>query len=130
MYNWTGGFFGPDGRRFLTREEYDVGYDEATLWDAETGKPIKRFFRVYDEPSDRLFARHRAGQAVVAWDVSTGRIRERYYLVNDGDDLLVELPLTGQFLGSPGAQTKVITVGTNHRDKMSRTGVALCKAMR
>lgn len=64
MYNWTDGFFSPDGRRFLTREEYDVGYDEATLWDAETGKPIKRFFSAYDEPSDRLF--HLDGRSYLA----------------------------------------------------------------
>jgi WD40 repeat protein len=64
MYNWTDGFFSPDGRRFLTREEYDVGYDEATLWDVETGKPIKRFFGAYDEPSDRLF--HPDGRSYLA----------------------------------------------------------------
>jgi WD40 repeat protein len=108
---------------------------DAVLWDLKSGQRRRVFGGVpadvfpthqevwFNADGRRLFARHRAGQAVVAWDVSTGRIRERYYLVNDGDDLLVELPLTRQFLGSPGAQTKVITVGTNHRDKMSRTGV-------
>lgn len=109
---------------------------DAVLWDLESGQRRMVFGGVpadvfsthrevwFSADGRRLFARHRAGQAVVAWDVSTGQIRERYYLVNDGDDLLVELPLTGQFLGSPGAQTKVITVGTNHRDKTDAIAAA------
>jgi WD40 repeat protein len=91
----------------------------AVLWDLGSGQRRMVFGGVpadvfpahqevwFSADGRRLLARHRAGQAVVAWDVSTGRIRERYYLVNDGDDLLVELPLAGQFLGSPSAQTKV-----------------------
>ncbi len=93
---------------------------DAVLWDLETGQRRMVFGGVpadafpahqevwFSADGRRLFSRHRAGQAVVAWGVSTGRIGERYYLVNDGDDLLVELPLTGQFLGSPSARTKVI----------------------
>ncbi|MCU0978337.1 MAG: hypothetical protein MUF25_04125 [Pirellulaceae bacterium] len=98
---------------------------DAGLWDLGSGQRRMVFGGVpadvfpahqeiwFSADGRRLFARHRAGQAVVAWDVGTGRIRERYYLVNDGDDLLVELPLTGEFLGSPSAQTKVLPVGTN-----------------
>jgi DNA-binding MarR family transcriptional regulator len=93
----------------------------AVLWDLETGQRRMVFGGVpadvfpareevwFSADGRRLFARHRAGQAIVAWDVGTGRIGRRYYLVNDGDDLLVELPLTGQFLGSPNAKTKVIS---------------------
>jgi len=92
----------------------------AILWDVESGQQRM----VYDGmPTDiaaqinhvrfsgdgqHIFARHRAGQAVIAWDVNTGQVSQRLWLLNDGDDLLTELPQTGQFRGSPNAMKRVV----------------------
>lgn len=51
MYNSTDGFFSPNAKCFITREESDVGYDEATLWDVQSCLPIERLFGIYDSPS-------------------------------------------------------------------------------
>ncbi len=84
----------------------------AILWDMATGEKLQTFDAM---PADvasplgevrlsgdgaRVFARCRAGQAVIAWDVATGRIGARFYLVDGGGGWLTVYPETGRFVGA------------------------------
>ena len=84
----------------------------AILWDMETGKKLQTFegmpadvaspsgeVRLSGDGS-RVFARCRAGQAVIAWDVASGRIDARFYLVDRGEGWLTVYPETARFVGA------------------------------
>jgi len=63
MYNWTEGVFGPGGRCFVTREASDVDFDEATLWNVDSCRPIKRFRNAHDEQNTHTF--HPNGRSLI-----------------------------------------------------------------
>jgi len=85
MYNWTEGYFGPGGRCFMTREASDVEFDEATLWDVDSCKPIKTIFNTYDQPNTYTF--HPDGRSFIGGiktktarrlDAKTGEVMQTF----------------------------------------------------
>ena len=84
----------------------------AILWDIDSGAKRQTFHGVpaavtglfgyvgFSGDGQRIVARHRGGELAVVWDVDTGEIVRRYYLLDEGQAWLTELPATGQFSGA------------------------------
>lgn len=84
----------------------------ATLWDLETGQRRQVFEGVlgdfssvlgaawFGDDGRELFVRHGLGHLVTVWDVATGAVTRRHYLLNEGRDWLTELPASGEFTGA------------------------------
>jgi WD40 repeat protein len=92
----------------------------ASLWDLESGEKLVSYRGVpqdittarnyirFSKNGERLLLRHRAGQAIICWDARTGKQVERWFLVNHGNDVLIENSITGEYVGSPAALRAVV----------------------
>ena len=104
----TSAILSPDGNRLLVVSPGVHGI----LWDITSGEKLQTFA---DMPADvvsphgevkfsgdgsRVFARHRAGQAMIVWNVAAGGIAARFYLVNSGNNWLTVFPEDGRFVGA------------------------------
>lgn len=89
-----------------------VSRGDAILWDIDTGAKRQTFYDVpagvgrapnaieFSGDGQFIVAHHRRGELAVVWDVNSGEIVRRCYLLDEGQNWLTELPATGQFFGA------------------------------